>query len=129
MSRIQCAGQLPHDRPHVLTRGPLTTRRQITQPLLKSLPRQQLLHHVAQAVVLAEIVDLYNVGVVQAGDQPRLLLEAHGDIGLRRKIGQHLDRHRPSQITVEAAINTGHSADTKQRLNLVVAQLRADQLC
>ena len=82
-----------------------------------------------QAVVLAEIVDLDNIEVAQAGDQSRLLLKAHGEIGLCAQIGKNLDRHWPPQVTIKAAIDIRHSAGAEQRLNFIVAQLCADQMC
>src|SRR5215210_5825745 len=69
------------------------------------------------------------MGVTQAGEQARLLLEAVSDARSGRHcFRQHFDRHRTPQVVVKAAVDPRHATAAKQRLDLVGAEPCADEI-
>jgi hypothetical protein len=81
------------------------------QALGQGLALDELEHEEAAAVRFLEPVDPGDVRVGEGGEQPRLALEAREAFGIgRKRIGQHLDRHRASEARVFAAVDDTHAA-------------------
>jgi len=74
----------------------------------------------ADDVVLADVVDRDDVGMVQSRDGPGFRVES-GAIALRR---QQLERHAAVQSRIVGLINLSHSARAEQLDNPVRAYLR-----
>ena len=77
---------------------------------------------VAQALVLAVLVDAADVPVADAAGELDLRLEAPRDLRVARHLGpQHLDRHLLVEQPVVRAVDDAHAALAELRLDLVAA--------
>jgi hypothetical protein len=60
--------------------------------------------------VLADLVDLDDVGVIDASEGPGLALEARAGVAGEGVAAQHLDRHRSLEARIARAIDHAHRA-------------------
>ena len=75
---------------------------------------------VGQAVGLADVVDLHDVGVLQAGDGLRLGQEADGGLGAGMGAGQdHLQDAGAVQADLPGAVDDAHAAAAQLAQDLV----------
>src|SRR5664279_4691971 len=89
-------------------------------------PLQQLTHQVGRAIVMTDIVDRQNVGVVQRCDSPCLLLESAQPVTVTGKgLRQNLERDIPPQPRIPGAIDLAHSACSQQGIDLIGAKFCA----
>ena len=72
-------------------------------------PLDQLHHQSHVAVGVLHSVDGSDVRVVERRESPGLPLEAGHVIGVRQRIGDHFDRHVPSQLRVACAVDASHA--------------------
>ena len=86
---------------------------------------QQLLDDIRRAVVLADVVDRGDVGVIQDAGGPRLLLEAAQASGvLRERRRQHLDRDLAAEPRILRAVDLAHAPGADRVEDLVGPELR-----
>ena len=72
---------------------------------------EQFADHVGRAVVLAEVVDAENVGMIERGDGAGFLLEAAQAVGIGGEgSGKNLDGDIASETLIAGAIDLAHSA-------------------
>ena len=68
---------------------------------------------IRRTVLLAEVVDTENVGMVERRDRASFLLEATQAVGVGgKRSGENLDRHVAAKALVTGAIDFAHSAST-----------------
>ncbi len=79
---------------------------------------------------LSDPVNRDDAGVIQRGSHLRLALEPADHRGTQQQFGrQHLERDRPPQLALDAAIDDGHPAAPDFPLDIiVVGQLTAHEL-
>ena len=85
----------------------------------KSLTVEQLADHVGRAVVLAEVMDAENIGMIERGDGAGFLLETAQAIGIGGEGGRkNFDGDIASETLIAGAVNLAHSAsaDGTQRV-------------
>ena len=83
--------------------GPPRRPGRAVEPLVQAAAVDELQREVRQAVGLADLVDLHDVGVLQAGDGLRLGQEAGGGLGVGVGAGQdHLQGTRRLRRTCRA---------------------------
>ena len=72
---------------------------------------EQLGHDVRRAVVLADVKNRNNVGMIQGGSGLGFLLKAAKALGIARPVlGKYLDRHVALQRRIAGAIYLAHAA-------------------
>ena len=75
-------------------------------------------------------VDGPDVGVVQGGEQLGFALETSHALGVTgHHLGQHLDRHLPTELAVFGAIDLTHPPLAQLAGDLEMRQFRSDHLC
>ncbi len=100
--------------------------RAIPQTLAQRLPFQQFGDHVRRALLVPDVEDRKNVGVIERRRSSGLLRKALHAVRVRREgRGENLDGHGAVQAGIFCAIHFAHAAGADQRLNLVRAQLRS----
>jgi hypothetical protein len=78
------------------------------------------------AILVSDVVQRANVGMIQRGDGARLTLEALFGLCVRRKMRrQNLDRNVSPQPRIARAIHFAHAPRAKGGLNLVGSEFRA----
>jgi len=86
----------------------------------KSLAFQQLLDHVGRAVLLSNVVDRRDIGMVQDPRGPGLLLESAQTVGVRCEKGrQDLDRDFATQPWILRPVHLSHPTGAQRREYLV----------
>ena len=77
-------------------------------------------------LLVADVVQRADVGVVELGDGAGLALEAGAELRAGRQVGgQHLDRHVAAQAGVVGAVDLAHPARADRGDDLVRAEPRA----
>ena len=100
--------------------GTVAPHRAFAQALAQALALQQLGDDVRRAVVLADMKDRNNVGMVQRGSGLGFLFKASKTLRVTRPVfGQYLDRYVAFQRGVACAIHFAHSARTQGRDDLI----------
>ena len=121
----QGGGHLPHDRQGLRQLG----RAVAGEPLAEVLPLHVFLDDVVQAVDVAHLVDLHDVGVHQRGGGLGLALETL-QIGL--VAGQlrleDLDRHPAFQRALLGQVDLGHGPAAQAAEQLQIADLPAGKI-
>ena len=85
---------------------------------------------VGSAVVCADVVDGEDVGVVQSGDGPGLLLEAAETVGVGGDLGaENLDRDPTPEPRVTGAVDLPHAAGPEKTDDLVRPKTRGGRQC
>ena len=98
--------------------------------LAKSPAFDELHRDVDGAVGTADVVDVDDVGMIQAGGRARFLLEAPPPFGVRREVGrQHLQRDIAAQPAVVRAVDLAHPARGNRRNDVVASEARARSDC
>ena len=93
------------------------------QALGERLAFQVLHHQEVGALLRPDVIEMADVGMIQAGDGPRLALEALLQIRVGGEVlGQHLDGHGALQPRVARAIDFAHPARARRPHDLVGAQ-------
>jgi hypothetical protein len=120
--RLQPVGDLAGD-PHDLVRR----HRPLLHAPAQVLPLHQLHHQEADPAFLLETVDRGDVGMLQAGQGPRLALEPGLALGIARELGrQDLDRHVAAELRVAGAEHLAHAALADLALDLVMQECLPD---
>ncbi|OQA94191.1 MAG: hypothetical protein BWY25_02898 [Chloroflexi bacterium ADurb.Bin222] len=93
-------------------------------PVGQALPLHEVHHQVGVAVLLEKVANPYQVRMVQAGQDLRLLLELLAqlgqDMGGQPRLGGHLfERHGHVESRIPGAVDGAHSALAQQRDNAV----------
>ncbi len=90
-------------------------------------PARQIFHgDVHEAILLADIVDGYGVGVVESRGGPCFADEALAPIGIARHFGpQHLERDLPIEACIARPVDVAHTARTDSRSDAVRPKLCA----
>jgi hypothetical protein len=92
----------------------------VADQVLQGLPRKELHHDVVALAILADVVDVHQVGVGQGGGEAGLAPEAIAQLGRGGEVGaQDLDRHRPVEQPVVAAVDLRHPPAGDQRADFV----------
>src|SRR5215204_3583905 len=92
----------------------------------KRSPQRRALDVLEHEVARADVVDLTDVRVVQAGDRARFLFEPAQSIGLRDELwGQHFDRDIPTQSAVASTIDLAHASSTNGCHDFIWSEARA----
>ena len=118
VDRAQAVRELQRRREGLLDRQPAALAQDLAQ-----VDALHVLHRdVAQALVLAVLVDAADVLVADAPGQLDLGLEAPGDLGIARDLRpQHLDRDVLVEQPVVGAVDDAHAALAELLLDLVAA--------
>src|SRR5713226_1209574 len=96
--------------------------------LSQGFPLQQLHHQEGLAVVLSELVDGANIGMVECGSSPRFPLKAFDRLRIISKLlGKELERDTSAQLEVFGFINHAHPAAAQYLQYAVVGNLLTDQ--
>jgi hypothetical protein len=96
-------------------------------PLLQRLPLHPLHRDEGVALVLADLVDHADAGVVEGGGGAGLALEALAGLGVAGQlVGQQLQGHAPSQTRVFGFVDHAHPAPAQLAQDPVVGQRLAD---
>ena len=83
----------------------------LAEPVRQGPSLDQLEDQVGDVVLVAEVEDLQDVRVLEAGDRPRLLLEALAvDRVVGEEVGKDLDRHVAVEGGVVCAVHGRHSS-------------------
>ena len=109
----------PRQRLHQRRRF-LRRQRRAVELLLQAAAAAELQREERLALVLADLVDLHDVGMLQARDGLRLGLEA----GQVRRAGvaarqDHLQRHQPIQLRLPRLVDHAHAAAAQLAEDLV----------
>ena len=116
------------DRIYDLGRHPqrlVHRRRSVPQELGECLALDVLHHEEPHAAFLAHVVERADVGVIQAGDRPRLSLESREPFGVAIELGwEDLDGDCAVEAGVAGAIHLAHAALAGQGEDIVRAQAR-----
>ncbi len=100
--------------------------RPFSKPIGQGLALQTLHHQVVHTVLMADVVERANIGMVQRRDGSRFALETLPGFGVFGKmLGKNLDCNGAVESRVPGAIHFAHSARPKRRLNLVRPKFRA----
>ena len=88
-----------------------TAARACDEPCPQRLALEQLHHEERRALVLADVVQRADVGVVQAGDGPRFAREARAALSVGAQFcGEDLDGDRAVEAGVAGLVDLAHSA-------------------
>ena len=81
---------------------------------------EQLGNDEGRAVLLADIVNGKNVGMIQRRDRARFLLEATEPVGVAgKRLRQHLERDLAAKARIASAIHLSHTARAERRDDFV----------
>ena len=95
--------------------------------LAQSLPVKQLHNEEGSTIVLADVVNRADEGVVEGRGDLSLALESfQGGLVLRHLVGQKLERHLPAETSVLGTPDDPHAATTEVANDLVVRDGFAD---
>jgi hypothetical protein len=123
MRRVEAVGDLHGQLQQVFGREGLLAQVMLERAALHQLHDDELL-----AVVLADVEDGADAGMIQRARQPRLALEAFGRARLRQqRRGQEFDRHLATEPGVLGAIHDTHPPATELVENAVVPDVAARQ--
>ena len=101
-------------------------KRAIPQTLAQRLTFQQFGDHVGRALLVPDIEDRKNVGMIERSCGSRFLGEAlHAVLIRRERCRQDFDGHGAIQPRIFGAIHFAHATRTDQRLDFVGPQLRS----
>ncbi|MCU0269583.1 MAG: hypothetical protein MUF83_13205 [Acidimicrobiales bacterium] len=101
----------------------------VEEPVPQRAAGHQLHHDEAQALALHEVEDGHDVGVVEAGDDPRLLLEPVPDRRIGAEgAGELLDRDPSAEIAVLRRQDDAPTSPADLLADVVVRQRRDDEL-
>jgi hypothetical protein len=115
---IERVGDLGADPQHV-GRG----ERPAEDALGERLAIDQLHHQVVGRAFAADVVEGADVGMAQAGDEPRLALETRARAVARGEVlGQHFDRDVTAEPGVPGAVDLPHPAGAEGGNDLVGAE-------
>ncbi len=108
----------------------LSARRSDSRPLASSAVErravEELGHDVGEAALDADVEDRDDVGMVEGGRGPGLLLESAQAVDVVGYLGrQHLDRDLAIEALVVGAVDLAHAAGPEWRDDLVRAEARA----
>jgi hypothetical protein len=93
------------------------------KPLGERLPFEILHHQERQSVLMPDVVQRADVGMIQAGDGARFPLKALQRVGASRgSADENLNRDRPTEPRVTGSVDLAHATDANQLLDLVRAQ-------
>ena len=112
MSLRQSLGNLRGELEQLLRR-----KRPLSEHLPQRLPLHVLHRNVGRSLVLADVVDSNNVGVVEGGCGAGLLLEASQAFRVSRQFfPQHLDGHVPPQLEVFRSVDFSHPPEPSREV-------------
>ena len=98
-------------------------------PVLQRRAFEQLHHQERLALVLAEVVDGADVGVVECRRGTSLALEALERLDVLRHAGrQELDRHLAGEVQVLGAVDDTHASAAEPGQDSVMGNRRADHI-
>ncbi len=98
----------------------------LLQPVGERLAFEVLHHQVVDAVLLADVVEGADVGMVEGGGGAGLTLEARAAVGVLGEVrGQDLDGDGAVQARVARAVDLAHPARAKGREDLVGTEARS----
>ncbi len=101
-------------------------KRPLLQALAERLAVDPLEDQIGRAVEPFEAVDRGDVRVVEAGEEPRLALEALQAGGVvAERVGERLDRHLAPERRIDGAVDAPHAAGAEEAEDLVPAQAMA----
>src|SRR6266478_1902008 len=101
-------------------------QRALLKTLGERLPFDTLHHQVIRAVLLADVMERADVGMIQAGDGFRFALEALFANGIGGKLrGKNLDSDSAFQPRIPRPIHFTHPAGTERASNFVRAKMSA----
>ena len=90
------------------------------------LPLQQLHDQVVHAVLVPDVVERADVGVVERRSGAGFALEARLELGgIGERLGEHLDRHLPVEAGVPRAIDLAHAACSERRHDFIRPEFRS----
>ena len=113
--RLEALHDLRDDRQRLIDR-----QRPGPQALRERDPFDELHHQKVDAVLLLEAVDARDVRMVERGRDACLAPEAREPFRVSlHRVGQHLDRHVPSQSGIVRAVDFAHPSDPETRHDLV----------
>jgi hypothetical protein len=96
------------------------------ETLEKRLALEQLHHEVVDAVLLADVVEHAEVGMVETGNGSRPALETRSTLGVLREFGrQHLDRDVATEPRVLRAVDLAHAPGADRGHDFVGAKANA----
>ena len=86
----------------------------------------ELRHQESRAVVIADLVDRQDVGMIERRGGTGLMKKAAEAFRIAAQLTpQDLERHRPSERGIERLVDVAHAAAAEQALNLVAADGRS----
>ena len=92
--------------------------------LVQRLALHALHHNVGGSVVVAQVVNGDDIGVVEPARSAAFLVEAGQHVGVAHEaLGQGLDGHLAADLLVDAAIDDAHAAAPQHVDNLVLADM------
>ena len=95
-------------------------QRAARENVAQALAFEQLRNHEGRAVMLPDIVNTENVGMIERSDGASLLLETPQAVGIGgERGGQNFDGDIASQTLIAGAINLAHAARADQRNEFV----------
>ena len=96
------------------------------EPRAQGLALQHFEDDVGDPILGADVVDGQDVGMIEGGHRPGLLLEAAEAVGARRAIGgDDLDRHLSPQSRVAGTVDLSHAPRPEGGNDLVRAETAA----
>ena len=111
---------------HSAITGIARTHRTAAQAIPQCFSLQQFGHYVRTPIVLSDVEDRNNIGMVESGSGLRLQFEAVETSRVPRPVvWKHFDRHVTFQRGVACAIHFAHSARAQRRDDLIGIQPRA----
>ncbi len=88
--------------------------------IAQALALQQLGNHERRPVVLTDVVNAENIGMIERGNGTRFLLKTPQAVGIGGEgSGQNLDGDIASQALIACAVNFAHTAGADQRNEFV----------
>jgi hypothetical protein len=101
-------------------------QRTLLQPLVERLALEVLEHEVVEAVLMSDVVEPADVGVVEVGDGPGFALEALAQVGVPGQVfGEDLDCDRAVEAGVFRAVHLAPAPRAERGQHLVRPELRA----
>ena len=101
-------------------------QRALAQPVSKSLAFEKLHYQKINAILVADVVERANVGMVQRRNGSSLAVKALPGFRILRKMRRkNLDGDGAVEASVERAIDLAHAARAQRRLNFVRTEFRA----
>ena len=122
VGRLQRLGDLLRNRQRLVRWD-----RPLRDPVGERRPLHQLQHQRPRPLGLLDTVDGGDVGMVEAGEDPRLPLEPGEAIRVRREgVGQDLQRDLAVELGVGGLPDLAHAALTEEGRDVVVPELVTD---